>query len=176
MFVIAMAGLPASGKSTLARAFARELHVPVFDKDRVRAALFDPSHVEYSREQDDLCCRLTYEAAEFIAQRAKHVGAILDGRTYSKCYQVEALEALARKLDAVLCVIECRCSEASARARLASDPVHPAADRTFERFLALRATAEKIEIETFVVETDRGDLVQHFEACLDYVRGRISRV
>ena len=42
MTLIALAGLPGAGKSTLAHVLAAELGAPVFDKDTVRAALFAP--------------------------------------------------------------------------------------------------------------------------------------
>ena len=51
--VVIMAGLPGSGKSTVARALAERLPATVLDKDVIRAALFAPAHVEYSRVQDD---------------------------------------------------------------------------------------------------------------------------
>src|SRR5947209_2269421 len=45
--LIAMAGLPGTGKSTLARQMARALSGVVLDKDVIRAALFPPALVEY---------------------------------------------------------------------------------------------------------------------------------
>lgn len=58
--IIAMAGLPGVGKSTLARALAARLDAVVLDKDRIRASLFPPSHVDYSRDQDDFCIDVMY--------------------------------------------------------------------------------------------------------------------
>ncbi len=56
-----MAGLPGTGKSTLARTLAAKLNGVVLDKDLVRAAVFNEQWIEYSREQDDFawtsCCR-----------------------------------------------------------------------------------------------------------------------
>ena len=43
-----MAGLPGSGKSTVARALAQRIPAAVLDKDIIRAAIFPPAHVEYS--------------------------------------------------------------------------------------------------------------------------------
>lgn len=50
-----MAGLPGVGKSTLAGALATQFHAVVLDKDRVRAGLFPPSHVDYTPDQNDFC-------------------------------------------------------------------------------------------------------------------------
>jgi predicted kinase len=46
--LIAMAGLPASGKSTLAARLASELAGVVLSKDQVRAALFPPPVLDSS--------------------------------------------------------------------------------------------------------------------------------
>jgi adenylylsulfate kinase-like enzyme len=54
---VLLAGLPATGKSTLARALAERLEgAAVLDKDRVRAALFPGDMVDYTTEQDELPC------------------------------------------------------------------------------------------------------------------------
>jgi predicted kinase len=43
-----MAGLPGTGKSTLARVLANDLGGVVLDKDVIRAALFPAALIEYS--------------------------------------------------------------------------------------------------------------------------------
>ena len=52
-----MAGLPGSGKTTLARALAGAVGGVVISKDDVRAALFPGELTDYSAEQDDLCMK-----------------------------------------------------------------------------------------------------------------------
>ncbi|MGH3919724.1 MAG: AAA family ATPase [Pseudonocardiaceae bacterium] len=49
--IVAMAGLPGVGTSTLAGALAPRLHAVVLDKDRIRAGLFPPSYVDYTADQ-----------------------------------------------------------------------------------------------------------------------------
>lgn len=160
-----MAGLPATGKSTIARELSAQLAAPLFDKDRVRDALFGPSHVAYSREQDDFCMRLVHEAVEHVAASgATHV--VLDGRTYSRRYQVEELEALAARLDAKLVVIECLASRETVRARLELDlaaAAHPARDRTLARWMELEAAAEPIERAALRLDTSRLSLSESVE-------------
>src|ERR1700733_2049988 len=53
--IILMAGLPGTGKSTLARDLAACTSGLVLSKDEIRSALFRAAEIEYSIEQDDFC-------------------------------------------------------------------------------------------------------------------------
>ena len=68
---VILAGLPGTGKSTLARALVEQLGGVVLDKDRVREALFSAPLTDYVREQDDLCMRAIFEAAAYLTRRAR---------------------------------------------------------------------------------------------------------
>jgi predicted kinase len=86
---ILMAGLPGTGKSTLAEALARELNGVVLSKDAVRAALFPGPLTDYTREQDDLCFGMVLDAASYLARRNATEFIFLDGRTFSRSEQIE---------------------------------------------------------------------------------------
>src|ERR1051326_189580 len=87
--VAIMAGLPGTGKSTLARALAARLAGVVLDKDIIRAALFPPSHVEYSPVQDDFCQEVMLQTTAYLLARDASLHVFLDGRTFSRRYQRE---------------------------------------------------------------------------------------
>jgi predicted kinase len=157
MRLIALAGLPGTGKSTLARALAARLDAPLLDKDALRAALFRPQEIEHSAAQDDLVMACIHRAVEFLAAQGRARAVVLDGRTYSRRAQVEALRALAARLGAPLALLECTAAPEVVRARLAGDRAagaHPAADRTPELYERLRAAAEPIEGPKLVLATD----------------------
>jgi predicted kinase len=162
MQLIAMAGLPATGKSTLARALAAALDVPVLSKDAIRAVLFDARDIEHSHEQDDFCARVMYRTAVFLAQRGERRAVILDGRSFSRRAQFEELSALASGMKLPLHVIECVCSEDTARGRLAADLErggHPAgAQRDLELYRALLRASEPIPEPKLVLATDAAEL------------------
>jgi predicted kinase len=167
--LVALAGLPGTGKSTLAGALAEALDAPLFDKDAVRAALYAPERIEYSREQDDFVMSLIHLAVEREVRRGGRC-AVLDGRTYSRTEQVDALAALAQRCAARLALIECVADEAVVRARLAADRgQHSAANRDPELYLRLRASAEPITRAKLVVDTARGSTAEHVARCLEWI-------
>ncbi|ASJ76815.1 AAA family ATPase [Granulosicoccus antarcticus] len=167
--IIAMAGLPASGKSAVAAKLQRALNAVLLDKDRVRDFLF-ASHVDYSNEQNDLCLGVMYDVANYLLTTAAPPVVILDGRTYSKRYQVEAVKTAAKRSNAQLLIIECICSEESVKARLHNDQdVHLAKDRDFALYQRSKAAAEPIEEPKLVIETDKSSLEQCLEQALNYV-------
>jgi len=61
-----MAGLPGTGKTTLARVLASRLSGAVLSKDEIRHALFAQEDVEYSAAQDDFCLKIMLETAGYL--------------------------------------------------------------------------------------------------------------
>jgi predicted kinase len=170
--LVVLAGLPGTGKSTLARPLAARLGAPLLDKDRVRAALFAPADVEYSREQDDVVMACVLRVAAFHARRGRVPAVVLDGRTYSRRGQVEELRTEAARMGAALALIECVAGPAVVHARLERDArshAHPAADRTVELYERLRAEAQPIEGEKLVLATDARSPAELVDAILEYV-------
>ena len=86
---VLFAGLPGTGKSTLARALAERLNAAVLDKDRVRGALFPGALTDYTAEQDQLCMRAILEAAAYLTDRRRVDYIFFDGRTFSTQAQIE---------------------------------------------------------------------------------------
>src|SRR5579862_3527988 len=96
--IVLMAGLPGTGKSTLARALTVSGHGVVFDKDEIRRVLFPPAFIEYSAAQDDLCQSLMLDAAAYLLARHPGLRVFLDGRTFSRAYQIQNAIARAEQL------------------------------------------------------------------------------
>lgn len=149
-----MAGLPASGKSALAVALQLKLNAVLLDKDTVRNFLF-AERVDYSNRQNDLCINIIYDVADYLLTSVSPPVVILDGRTYSRRYQINALTAVAKRTQSRLCIIECVCSETTARERLEKDQgVHLAKDRNFQMYLKSKSAAEAINEPKLVLDTD----------------------
>lgn len=173
--LIAMAGLPGTGKSTLARHLADACAGVVLDKDSIRAALFPAALIEYSTQQDDFCMSILFQVAAYLLRNDSHLHVIIDGRTFSRRDQVAALEQLAEDLKVPLKIIECVCSDESARRRLEGKQAmgenrerHLAANRDYNLYRTIKARFEPIREPKLVVDTD-DDLAQCLAACLAYI-------
>jgi predicted kinase len=162
--IVLMAGLPGTGKTALARELAHRTQGALLSKDEIRAALFSSSDIEYSVMQDDFVMETMLEAARFLLQKAPTRKVFLDGRTFSRSYQIDRVLSLANELNQPWRIIECSCSDESARRRLDLEPdaTHPARNRSFALYLAVKARFEPITYARTVVDTD-----QPLEHCVE---------
>jgi len=154
--LIAMAGLPGTGKSTLAVRLAAELGGVVLSKDVVRSALFPPAVLDYSSAQDDIAMSAVFTAAKHLLRTDPSRVVILDGRTFRRAAQVADLLALGREVGQEPFVIECECEEVVARERLDHDAAagtHLAGNRTGALHAAVKATAEPLTVPRLVLDT-----------------------
>ena len=157
-----MAGLPGTGKSTIARELAARVGGIVLDKDQIRAALFATRDIQYSTEQDDFVMDVMLQLARYIHQHDSARRIFIDGRPFARRHQLDYVIARAKEMGAEWKILECVCSEQSARRRLESDSgEHPAANRTFELYQRVKTEFEPITLPKFVLDTD-----QSLEACM----------
>jgi predicted kinase len=153
--IVLMAGLPGTGKTTLARELASRTQGAVLSKDEIRAAVFTSRDVEYSVEQDDFVMEVMLDAARFLLQRSPDRTIFLDGRTFSRRYQIDRVLSFAREEGQPWRIIECSCSEESARRRLnPTDLLHPARNRTFALYLEMKSQFEAIIYPKTTLNTD----------------------
>ena len=162
--IVLMAGLPATGKSTLAGELARRTSGRVLNKDEVRHAFFLPAEIEYSTRQDDFCLQLILETAGYLLARDPGQKIFLDGRPFSRRYQIENVLLAAASLHQPWSILECICSDESVRHRLESEAQagkHPAGNRDYQLYLEVKARFETITHPKIVIDTD-----QPLEVCV----------
>ena len=90
---------------------------------------------------------------------------LLDGRLFSRRYQIDNALAAATSLHQPWRILECSCSEATARRRLdehATAGAHPAGNRDYHLYLEVKSRFEAIALPKIVINTD-----QPLEVCID---------
>lgn len=154
--ILLLAGLPGTGKSAIARAVAARSGGIVLSKDGIRAALFPPKHIEYSRAQDDFVMELMLAAAAHLVRRDPKLLVILDGRTFSRRYQVDAVIRWAGKHRQSWRIAECVCPTDLAIARIKKDRAakkHPAKNRSANLYNEVQAQWQEVRRPKLVLDT-----------------------
>jgi len=170
---IAMAGLPGTGKSTLAYQLGKRLDALILNKDNIRAELFAREAINFSREQDDLCMNVIFIISGYILRANSKQSIIIDGRTFSKSYQIDQLLSHAALLKVKPLIIECICNDIIVRQRLEDSQrrgAHSAFNRTYELYLELNEKAEQITVDHLVIDTGEDSLENSVERCLEYIK------
>ncbi len=170
--IIAMAGLPGTGKTTIASELAKRLGGMVLNKDKIRGDLF-PDAVDFSREQDDLCMEVIFLIAGYLLKANPEQTLIIDGRTFSRSEQVEQLLWRAQLLKVKPVIIRCVCEDAIAKQRLDDDQrrgAHPAANRSFRLYRELKEKAEPLRAGHLIIDTGKESLERSVERCLAYLK------
>jgi predicted kinase len=156
--IILMAGLPGTGKSTLARELATRTSGRVLNKDAVRHAIFSVDEIEYSSRQDDFCLEVMLETTGYLLQQQPARFIFLDGRPFSRRYQVGNVIAAAAALYQPWRILECVCSDETAKRRLEEDAAagsHEAGNRDCQLYVEVKSRYETITPPKTVVDTDR---------------------
>jgi predicted kinase len=170
--LIVMAGLPGTGKSTLATRLAEATGGIVLSKDVVRAALFPAPVLDYTAAQDEIAMSAVFAATMHILKAHPTLPVFIDGRTFSKLGQLDAPVAVAAELGLPLRVIECLCADEVARARIEADHAagsHLAGNRTPELYVRAKASAVPLTVPRLTLDTGVLSLEECVKRAIEYL-------
>jgi adenylylsulfate kinase len=162
--IVLMAGLPGTGKTTLVRELALRTGGRVISKDDIRHALFSVDEIDYSSQQDGFCLHIMLETAGYLLQKDRSRILFLDGRPFSRRYQIDNVLNAAASMRQGWRILECTCPEEVARERIEKQSAvgaHAAANRDFQLYLNVKSRFEAITLPKMVIDT-----TQSLEACV----------
>jgi len=152
-FAVWLTGLPASGKSTVARALAAELagkgvRAAVLESDAVRREIA-PDAGYFDAERDAFYATLAYLARALVLHG---VPVIVDATANRRAYRDRAREAIPHFLE-----VHVRCPLAVCRARDPKGIYRRGADGTAQNVPGVSATYEPPLLPEVVVDGERDD-------------------
>lgn len=139
--LIAMAGLPGTGKTTCANLIARHLQTPVIDKDDL-LELLRQSTITDKLEQG----RLAYDLVLSLTSRqlANHTSVIID-TCLAHTWLRRKLADTAARHHATMLIANCVCTDTVARERIAARAANDLPHRNLDEYDRLRQTFEDFD-------------------------------
>lgn len=148
--LIMVTGLPATGKSTIAKNLAKRLHGTLLRTDLIRKELL--SRPRYTKEEKEL----VYEVMLLIAKYLLRSGAtvILDGTFYKRSLRGKVY-GVAAKTKSDLKIIRCACPESVIRRRMErrTRRRRNLSDADYQVYKKIAAEFEPITRKHIVVDT-----------------------
>lgn len=164
--LVLVCGLPATGKSNLARSLTRKMKAQILNTDIVRKELFEKP--AYSDEEKELVYDVTFLIARYLLTNRRNV--IIDGTFYKKRLR-DRMREIARDVGTRFKIVECICPEDVIRKRMVrrAERKVTLSDADLEVYEKIKAEFEPIEEDHIVVHTDH-----YYKENLEYVLKKLS--
>jgi len=150
--LVLITGLPATGKSTIARNLAKRLRGVLLSTDRIRRQLL--KEPRYTREEKELIYRVMFLISEYLLRSG--ITVILDGTFYLRSLRKQVYAA-ASKTKSRLVVVECVCPDRVIKRRMIrrSRRRRSLSDADYEVYKKLKAQYQPIRRNHIIVDTTK---------------------
>lgn len=166
--LVLVCGLPATGKSTVARNIAKNLKTVVLSTDIIRKQLFEKP--TYTAEEKKLVYKVMFLVSEYLLKSDRNV--VLDGTFYRRSLRDKVYD-LSKRTGAKLAIVECQAANENIkrrmnrRARRKNEP----SDADYEVYKKIKTDFEPIKRDHFVLDTGKSrrtnmeDVLKYLEKC-----------
>lgn len=147
--LVLICGLPATGKSTIARKLAKKINAVILRTDKIRKEIF-PSPT-YTEEEKALVYKITFLIAKYLLNAKVNV--IIDGTFYKRNLRKEIYK-IVEQTKTKLFIIECVAPEEIIKARMYRRRLRKSlSDANFEVYKKIKKQFEPIHREHLVIDT-----------------------
>lgn len=167
--LIIIAGLPGTGKSTIAKEISKELGAVHLSSDIIRKELWKER--TYSEEEKELVYSKMLDQAGFELRNKKDV--IIDATFYKETTRNDAIN-IAKKNNSEFVIIECVLDEKILKERIANRKNGPS-EADFEVYKKIKKEFEEIKEEHLVLDTSKELKVQVEEVESDILLESLKR-
>ncbi len=168
--IIAFAGLPFTGKSTLAKLLEEKLEITRLDVDEVRRLLFKYNEVdtEKERELDELQMRASWKSLQSLTDNVVEAKqSVIVAGTFSRKIQHQWLIEISENRNAALMVVFCHVADEVIEKRVnLREEENSSHLRKIEGYYRVKARYEKILTPNNILEIDTSRAI---EECLEEI-------
>ena len=116
-----MVGVPGSGKTFLAKSLSEKLNCEILNRDLIRASIFPKKYIDHSKSQNNIAFEVLFKVLKQIISNNRPEYIIVDGKPFSKNYEIEEFKNEIDKLSAKLIIIHVTATIETISLRLQND-------------------------------------------------------
>ena len=100
-----MVGIPGSGKTYLAKNLSEKLNCEILNRDLIRSSIFPKKYIDHSKSQNNIAFEALFKVLKQLISNNRPEYIIVDGKPFSKNYEIEEFKNNIDKLSAKLIII-----------------------------------------------------------------------